>query len=142
MKPTYYTPAYSENYEQAYWVYYHLTPELINGTQTRTDDYRADPLVSTGSASLTDYSGSGYDRGLLCPAADMSLNKTSMSETFYLSNMSPQLHSFNAGIWEVLENRVRKWVSEYGDLYVCVGGVLNEKLGTVGANKVTIPKSF
>jgi len=54
IKHTYYTLAYSEADEQAYWVYYHLTPELINGTQTRTDDFRADPLVSTGSASLDD----------------------------------------------------------------------------------------
>lgn len=142
IKHTYYTLAYSEADEQAYWVYYHLTSELINGTQTRTDDFRADPLVSTGSAALDDYSGSGYDRGHLCPAADMTLNKTSMSESFYLSNMSPQNPSFNRGIWSTLEDRVRKWVTEYGDLYVCVGGVLNENLGTIGANKVTIPKSF
>nr|WP_321289380.1 DNA/RNA non-specific endonuclease [uncultured Sunxiuqinia sp.] len=80
---TYYSIAYSENDEQAYWVYYHLTPELINGTQKRTDDFREDPLVSTGSATLADYKGSGYDRGHLCPAADMALNHTSMSESFF-----------------------------------------------------------
>lgn len=142
VKHTYYTLAYSEADEQAYWVYYHLTPELINGTQTRTDDFRADPLVSTGSASLADYSGSGYDRGHLCPAADMTLNKTSMSETFYLSNMSPQNPSFNRGIWSTLEDRVRKWVSEYGDLYVVSAGILTDKIGSIGVNEVTIPKSF
>lgn len=142
VKHTYYTLAYSEADEQAYWVFYHLTPELIGGTQARTDDYRADPLVSTGCASLADYSGSGYDRGHLCPAADMTLNKTSMSETFFLSNMSPQNASFNRGIWSTLEDRVRKWVGEYGDLYVCAGGILNENLGTIGANKVSIPKRY
>lgn len=142
VKHTYYTLAYSEADEQAYWVYYHLTPELINGTQSRTDDFRADPSVSTGSASLDDYKGSGYDRGHLCPAADMTLNKTSMSESFYLSNMSPQNPSFNRGIWSKLEDRVRQWVGEYGDLYVVSAGVLNDKLGAIGANEVTIPKAY
>jgi hypothetical protein len=44
IKHTYYTLSYSEVNEQAYWVYYQLTPELINGTQSRTDDFRLIPL--------------------------------------------------------------------------------------------------
>lgn len=139
--PTY-TLAYSEADEQAYWVFYHLTPELINGSQSRTDDFRADPLVSTGSATLDDYKGSGYDRGHLCPAADMTLNKTSMSETFYLSNMTPQTHGFNAGVWSRLETRVREWALQYDGLYVVAGGILSEKLASIGANEVTVPKRF
>lgn len=142
IKHTYYSLAYSEADEQAYWVYYHLTPELINGTQSRTDDFRADPLVSTGSACLDDYKGSGYDRGHLCPAADMTLNKTSMSETFYLSNMTPQTHGFNAGVWSRLETKVRLWALQYDGLYVVAGGILSDKIGTVGSNEVTIPKRF
>ena len=142
VKHTYYTLAYSEADEQAYWVFYHLTPELINGAQSRTDDFRADPSVSTGSASLDDYKGSGYDRGHLCPAADMTLNKTSMSETFYLSNMTPQTHGFNAGVWSRLETKVREWALQYDGLYVVAGGILTEKLGSIGANEVTVPKRF
>lgn len=142
IKHTYYTLAYSEADEQAYWVFYHLTPELINGTQSRTDDFRADPLVSTGSASLEDYKGSGYDRGHLCPAADMTLNKTSMSETFYLSNMTPQTHGFNAGVWSRLETKVREWALQYDGLYVVAGGILSEKSASIGANEVTVPKRF
>jgi endonuclease G len=60
------------------------------------------------STTLEDYKGSGYDRGHLCPAADMTLNKTSMSETFYLSNMSPQMPGFKLGKWSTLEDQVRK----------------------------------
>lgn len=99
-------------------MYYELTPELISGTQSRTDDFRADPLVSTGSDTLADYSGSGYDRGHLCPAADMKLNQTSMSETFFLSNMSPQGAGFNRGIWSSVEDQVRKWAIEFDGLKV------------------------
>lgn len=139
IKHTYYILAYSEANEQAYWVYYELTPELINGTQSRTDDFRADPLVSTGSASLSDYSGSGYDRGHLCPAADMTLNKTSMSETFYLSNMSPQVAGFNRGIWSTLEDQVRKWTLEYSKLYVVTGPIFKDNIAVIGTNQVTVP---
>lgn len=139
VKHTYYTLSYSEDNEQAFWVYYVLTPELINGTESRTDDFRADPLVSTGSASLADYSGSGYDRGHLCPAADMSLNKTSMSESFFLSNMSPQVPGFNRGKWSTLEDQVRKWALAYDGLDIATGPIFKDNLGSIGADKVTVP---
>lgn len=139
VKHTYYTLSYSEENEQAYWVYYELTSTFINGPQSRTDDFRADPLVSTGSASLDDYKGSGYDRGHLCPAADMALNKTSMSETFYLSNMSPQVAGFNRGIWSKMEDQVRKWAFKYSKLYVVTGPIFRDNLGIIGVDKVTVP---
>lgn len=85
---TYFTLSYSEPNEQAEWVFFKLTPDLVNGSQERTDDFREDPSVSTGSATLSDYKYSGYDRGHLCPAGSMTLNFTSMSESFYLSNVA------------------------------------------------------
>ncbi len=136
---SYYTLSYSEENEQAYWVYYELTPELINGTISRTDDFREDPLVSTGSATLDDYKGSGYDRGHLCPAADMTLNKTSMSESFFLSNMSPQVAGFNRGIWSRLESQVRDWALEYSKLYVATGPIFKNNIDTIGIDEVTVP---
>lgn len=139
IKHTYYTLAYSEENEQAYWVYYQLTPDLINGSQTRTDDFRADPAVLTGSATLEDYKGSGYDRGHLCPAADMTLNKTSMSETFYLSNMSPQVPEFNRGKWSTLEDQVRTWALSFDGLDVATGPIFKDNIGTIGGDKVTVP---
>ena len=86
---------------------YSITPDQVNGTQARTDDYCEDPLVKTGSATLNDYKGSGYDRGHLCPAGSMKQNFTSMSETFYLSNISIKLTDFNGGIRLKLEDLVR-----------------------------------
>lgn len=139
IKHTYYTLAYSEENEQANWVYYELTPDFINGSQSRTDDFRPDSSVSTGSATLADYKGSGFDRGHLCPAADMTLNKTSMSETFFLSNMSPQVAGFNRGIWSTLEDKVRKWASEYSKLYVVTGPIFKDNIGSIGEDKVTVP---
>lgn len=54
---TYYTLSYSEGDEQAEWVYYELTSEMLRGNQKRTDDYRPDLKISTVSAQLEDYRG-------------------------------------------------------------------------------------
>lgn len=142
VKHTYYTLSYSEENEQAYWVQYVITPEEINGTESRTDDFRADPAVSTGSASLDDFKGSGYDRGHLCPATDMKLNHTSMSETFYLSNMSSQVAGFNRGIWSKLESQVMKWAISYSKLKVVTGAIFKDDIGVIGTNKVAVPRYY
>jgi endonuclease G, mitochondrial len=138
----YFTLSYSEKNEQAEWVYYELTPALLRGKQSRTDDYRPDSSVSTISAQLDDYRGSGYDRGHLCPAGDMKLNYTSMTETFYLSNCSPQEKDFNDGIWNDLENKVRSWALTKGKLYIVTGGVLTSNKGKIGLDGVSVPKYF
>ncbi len=139
IKHTYYTLSYSEPHEQAEWVYYELTPSLINGNTSRTNNFRPDPKVSTGSAQLIDYKGSGYDRGHLCPAGDMKMNVTAMSESFFLSNMSPQEPSFNRGIWKNLEATVRSWAITEGKIYVVTGGVLTSNKGVIGVDRVVIP---
>lgn len=142
IKHNYYTLSYSESHEQPEWVYYKLTPNLINGSQSRTDNFRPDPKVATGSAQLNDYKGSGFDRGHLCAAADMKVNHTAMSETFFMSNMSPQHPSFNRGIWKKLEATVRNWAMLEGRIYVVTAGILTSNIGSIGAGKVTIPKYY
>ena len=85
-----YTFYYSESHEQPYWVKYTLTKSMLeNSICKRKDNFRSDPQVSTFSASLKDYKGSGFDRGHLCPAKDMEYSKEAMSESFFMSNMSP-----------------------------------------------------
>ena len=111
---TYYTLSYIEQHEQPEWVYYVLTGDMISGAAKRGNDFRSDPKVPTESAQLNDYKGSGYDRGHLAPAASMSINSTAMSESFYMSNMSPQEPGFNRGIWKNLEKTVRGFVSSEG----------------------------
>ena len=136
---SYYSLAYSEENEQAYWVFYRLTPDFLNSAIDRTDDFRADPAVTTGSATLDDYKGSGYDRGHLCPAADMKLNDTSISESFYLSNMSPQDPSFNRGIWSKLEELVRVWCIAEDTIYIVTGPIFKNDKGIIGQDQVTVP---
>ena len=112
---------------------------MVNGFIDRTDDFRSDPFISTGSASLSDYKGSGYDRGHLVPASDMKLSKTSMSESFFLSNMSPQNPSFNRGGWKKLEMLVRSWALSEDELFIVTGPVFRDNPGVIGSNRVTIP---
>ena len=142
VKHTYYTLSYSEKDEQAEWVFYILTSEMLNGKQKRTNDFRQDTLITSISAQHLDYKHSGYDLGHLCPAQDMKLNKTSMSESFLMSNMSPQKPSFNRGIWKKLEAKVRKWAITEGRIYVVTGGVLTSNKGKIGVDGVSIPKYF
>lgn len=139
---TYYKLAYSEEDEGALWVLYHLTPEFVNGTAVRKDNFREDPAVSTGSATPDDYAGAGYDRGHLCPAASMTINQTAMDESFFMSNMSPQNPSLNRGRWKTLETKERDWVLALGEEYIVAGAIYSNPVKHIGANKVTVPANY
>lgn len=140
----YYTLSYSEQDEQAEWVAYVLTRKRLQMEwQDRPDLFESDPLVRTGSATLSDYRGSGYDRGHLAPAADMAFNTTAITETFYLSNISPQVRDFNQGVWKELEELSRDWAIKFNKLYVVTGPILKDGgKGEIGANRVTVPTAY
>ena len=138
-----YALGYSEKYEQPLWVIYRITKEEMDAPRIkRTDDFRPDPAIKTGSASLADYRGSGYDRSHLAPAATMGFSKQTMSESFYLSNMSPQKPQFNRGIWKDLESQVRKWAYKNKDIYVVSGPIIKSGYATIGKNSVAVPQYY
>lgn len=136
---------YRESYEVSEWVSYTLTKEELVKESKRTNDFRVDNKISTLSASPEDYYKSGYDRGHLAPAADLAWSKESMSESFLMSNMTPQTPSFNRKIWMYLESQVRVWAERFGSVTVVTGPVLNKSAGeykTIGQNKVCVPEYF
>ena len=138
-----YTLSYSEKHEQAEWVTYELTSAEAQGSITRTNDFRVDHKCRNGSAFLSDFKGSGYDRGHLAPAGDMAYSSTAMSESFLMSNICPQNPSFNRGIWLSLESQVREWAISEGAIIVVTGPVVqNERSISIGSNEVAVPKSF
>ena len=141
VKHTHYSLSYSEKHEQAEWVFYEINKERILGLVNRTDDFRSDKSISTNSASLDDYKSTGYDRGHLAPAYDFSFSTSAMSESFYMSNISPQHPSFNYGVWKDLEGLVRKW-GVNSTLYVVSGPVFGSCVSTIGSNNVCIPESY
>lgn len=138
-----FTLRYSEEHEQPYWVAYVLTPgETVVKAVSRDDNFRADPAISTGSATLADYKGSGYDRGHLAPFADLSWSEESASDSFLLSNMSPQAGSLNRGRWADLESVIRTF-SLSGPICVVTGPVLTDgPYKTIGENKVSVPNYY
>jgi endonuclease G, mitochondrial len=131
---------YDEAHEQARWVGYHLNAARLVKVASRTDNFRPDPQIITGTATNTDYAKSGYDRGHLAPAGDMAWTTQAMSESFFYSNMSPQIPGFNRGIWKKLEEQVRNWVNDTTDLVVITGPILRDGLPTIGPNNVSIPE--
>lgn len=132
--------AYNEEFEQAAWVAYVLTREEIeSGNIDRTDNFRSDKSITSGSSSLSDYRGSGYDRGHLAPAGDMKWDPLVMSQSFLMSNMSPQLPAFNRGIWRKLETQVRQWAIQKDSLYVITGPLLEPIDSLIGDNEVGVP---
>ena len=138
---SYYSLSYSEQHEQAEWVFYEIKKERVLGLVSRIDNFRSDENISTNSATISDYKGLGFDRGHLVPAADMSFNYTAMSESFLLSNMSPQNTSFNRGIWKKLEGLVRSWGTN-SSIYVVTGPILNSCNSYIGTNNVCVPNYF
>lgn len=133
---------YNERHEQAKWVAYELTSDETVKSFERTNHFISDPLVLTGTASNKDYETSGYDRGHLAPAADMSWSEPSMKASFYFSNISPQEPGFNRGVWKNLEELVRNWAVLNQSIYVVTGPVLKNGLKTIGSNKVSVPEYY
>ena len=139
-----YSICYRESYEQAEWAAECLTREKLQKKVNRSENFRPDDGISTGSADTSDYYGSGYDRGHLVPAGDMGWDPEAMNDTFLMSNMSPQNHKFNSGIWNDLEMQVRNWAKKFGTIYIVTGPVLEsgKKYKVIGKNKVAVPELY
>ena len=138
-----YTLSYNETCEQANWVSYMVTKvDLDNSVAERKNNFTEDKSVPTGSATLEDYKGSGYDRGHLAPAATFVDSQEEMDESFFMSNMSPQEPSFNRGIWKKIEEYERDEAKQRDTVYVITGGILKGNLKTIGENKVCVPEYY
>lgn len=149
---------YDEKTEQARWVMHMILPEVKDGGVFRTNDFRTDPLVTTGTAVqedyfLTDtlnsgevkYDGFGYDRGHMAASADYRWSEKALSETYFYSNMSPQLPYFNRVVWAELEDHLRKYVIDKNvPLYVITAPVFDESSTKIqrAINNVMIPSTF
>ncbi len=137
-----YTLSYNTSRHIANWAAYELTAEETIPFATRTDRFLPDPLLKSGSASNDDYKMSGFDKGHLVPAADMAYSEKTMEESFYLSNIAPQVPGFNRGVWKKLEEQIRQWAVDNQALYIVTGGVLTKELPTMGSNKIPVPRYF
>ncbi|MDO1499751.1 DNA/RNA non-specific endonuclease [Winogradskyella maritima] len=138
----FYSLSYSEAHEQAEWVAYELKANQVVSTNHKRPYFQIDKSVKTEGAHWRNYKNSGYDRGHLCPAGDRKFSKEAHDETFLTSNISPQEHEFNSGIWNRLEQKVRYWAKRKDGVFVVTGGILSDELKTIGEEHVAIPEYF
>lgn len=125
------------------WVAYELTAEEVAGEVPRARGFSMDLDYKERQAMREDYSNTGWDKGHMAPSADMKWSQTAMYESFYLTNVCPQDHDLNGKDWQTLEKYVRSWAERYGHVWVVCGPyVTNNKYGTIGENRVTIPDGF
>lgn len=138
----YYSLSYNEAHEQAEWVAYELKKSHLSKNRFERPYFEMDNAVITGSAHWKNYKDSGFDRGHLCPAGDRQFKKLAHDETFLTSNITPQNHDFNAGIWNKLEQQVRYWAKKHDGVFVVTGGVLEDNLESIGSENVSVPNYF
>lgn len=140
-----YALAHDPQHKTPFWVAEHLTEDKVSAVLARSNDFQADPDLNEGEcAEPSDYKKSGYDQGHMAPAGDMRWDTQAMSESFFLSNMAPQVGvGMNRGIWKNLEEKVRGWTQRRSELYVYTGPIYeNGLVKTIGANKVGVPTHF
>lgn len=137
-----YSLSYNEAHEQAEWVAYELKKSHLFSINHKRPYFEIDKAVKTGAAHWRNYKNSGYDRGHLCPAGDRRYTKFAHDETFLTSNISPQEHKFNSGVWNRLEQKARYWARKYDGVFVVTGGVLKGNMKTIGDEDVSVPNQF
>lgn len=137
-----YSLSYSEPHEQAEWVAYELKKSHLSNTNFKRPYFEIDEAVKTGAAHWRNYKKSGYDKGHLCPAGDRRFSQDAHDETFLTSNISPQNHQFNSGIWNALEQKTRYWARKYDGVFVVTGGILKGHMKTIGDEDVSVPNQF
>lgn len=138
MEKPQYVLSYHRDKGTANWVAWHLNASWL-GSTPRQDDFRADNTLPAGwyQVGSTSYSGSGYDRGHMCPSADRTATVADNSSTFLMTNMIPQAPNNNQGPWASMENYLRTLVTAGNELYIYSGGYGTQ--GTIDAGRVNIP---
>ena len=117
-----YIVGYSYLLRQARFTMEVIDPNNKRVEINRVDSFRADLRIpEMFRPDLTDYQRSGHDRGHLVASADRRATEVQNSETFLLSNISPQRPGFNRGIWKRLEEKVRKLAETYVEVYAICG---------------------
>ena len=118
----------------ANWVAFSFDKTTSADEVSRTNAWAVDEkLPEEMRTEENDHKDDGFDKGHLCASEDRVYSKEANEQTFYYSNMSPQLNDFNGGFWSKLEERVRTWgrstaSGTYDKVYVAKGGTLNDLL--------------
>lgn len=145
MRRSNYTVSYNRNWNLPNWVAWELNKNETKGKNNRNEEFTSDPeLPKVNQVEPWDYSGSGYDRGHMCPAGDNHFDAKAMNESFYMSNICPQNHELNTGKWNDLEIACRRWANKYGEVYIVCGPIIDKRKGKrIGKeHDIIVPEQF
>ncbi|MDM7921548.1 MAG: DNA/RNA non-specific endonuclease [Pyrinomonadaceae bacterium] len=139
MQKPQYSLSYNRSKATANWVAWRLDSTWI-GTAQRQDDYRPDTTLPAGWYQVqdADYSGSGYDRGHMCPSGDRTRSIADNSATFLMTNMVPQLGANNQGPWNDFENYTRTLAGQGNEIYIFSG--VHGSIGTIASGQIVVPQ--
>jgi endonuclease G len=134
-----YVLSYARDNGTPNWVSWHLDTSWL-GTTPRQDDFRGDSTMPAGWYKVvsTSYTGSGYDRGHMCPSADRTLTVADNSSTFLMTNMVPQTADNNRVTWEGLEEYARDLAIDDSDELYIISGTYGSA-GTINSGHVVVP---
>ena len=113
------------------------------GSVARQNDFRPDDTFpeEIPQAQLSDYAGSGWDRGHVCPSEDRTATVSDNRSTFYLTNVVPQADAANGGPWARLEAYLRQLAESGKEIAVVAGGLFGQPKRTIGAGAVAVPSA-
>ncbi|WP_367107314.1 DNA/RNA non-specific endonuclease [uncultured Psychrobacter sp.] len=126
------------------WSAEYLTRKRLQQAQQidRDDSFHEESrLPESMRAKLSDYSGSGYDRGHLAPNADMA-SRSQQYDSFSLANIAPQSPRNNRYIWRNIESATRYLTQQYGEVYTITGVAFTNEKTELLANRVLVPSHF
>jgi len=137
------------------WVCEGVDKSQLTGSEGRSDKFKTDPMLKGPHSTPADYNRTGYDRGHQAPAGNQTTDANLKIETFYMSNMAPQIPTLNRQAWRMLEEKTRDWVKQFGHAYELTGPVFfdpkedsaNSATGTlefktIGKDSVAVPTHF
>lgn len=138
MEKPQYVLSYNRDNATPNWVSWHLDTSWL-GSTPRQDDFRADTTLPAGwyRVTQTDYSGSGYDRGHMCPSGDRTNSVATNSATFLMTNMIPQAPDNNQQSWASLESYCRTLANSGNEMYIVSGG--QGVSGYIAGGNVAVP---
>lgn len=151
---TYYAAGWSDVYHTSVWSAFTVTPTTSPVTSCSRPSSFASEAGESPVITDSDYTGTGYDRGHMTPNAAMAYWRgcTASNATFITSNLCPQIHGFNAGVWEKLESKIAGLNGgssfQYGlikkglTVWVYCGPVLASTDAKVGTKKIDVPSKF
>jgi endonuclease G len=138
-----YTVGYSDTLGNPLWAAYRLHDMQPLDAPPRPEKFSTDTRT-VAQIDSNNYTGSGYDRGHLAPnfAIATHFGARAQEETFLMSNITPQKHGLNAGLWKSLEQKIAtNYPGRFGEVWVIAGPIFGRDPDRL-KRRVAIPEAF